>query len=84
MSYHLMFCLTAEDNGSPRNPALNPMLDAKGLPQVYSRIDEAHRVLNRLRRLAEGLVYYITAIQEPTIALNNTTISIPSSVGARL
>lgn len=64
MIYHLLFCLVSEDTGSIHNPALTAMLDTCGRRKVFHGLDDAHRVLNRLRRLADGLVYYVAAAED--------------------
>jgi len=62
MPYKLLFCLVSDDNGTSRNPALAPILDPEGKVLLYYGLDDVHRAINRLRRLADGLVYYTAAI----------------------
>jgi hypothetical protein len=69
MAYQLLFCLICEDTGTQYNPALSPILDKDGTVQLFNGLDEAHRAINRLRRLANGLIYYASAVDliEPPV-----------------
>ncbi len=80
MTYQLYFCLFKDDTGSPANPALAPVVDADGKIRNFASLDEAHRVLSRLRRLADGLIYYV--LPEPGKVLQIPT-SVRTQPGAR-